>query len=120
MLEINLSARLSVPDILPLPYSLLHELVWHEEADDVVPHAHTQPVARRKIPFVGSGEPRRVSAVGVIRQYRRIQIAVCVKPFATQGESICFACIGNSCRAVHCGKTSAARVQPPVPSRLCI
>jgi len=49
VLEVDLSVRLDVLDILPLAGLLLHQLVWHEEADDIVHQAHTQPVAGRKI-----------------------------------------------------------------------
>ncbi len=99
---------------------LLHELVRHQEADHIVHHAHAQPVARRKIPFVGSREPGGISPVRIIRQHRRIQITVRMKSRATHRKSLCSPCIGNSRRAVQRGETSAARVEPPVPSRLDI
>src|SRR5437879_11448134 len=74
MLEVDLSVRLDVLDILPLAGLLLHQLVGYEEADDIVHQAHAQPVAGRKIPFVGSREAGGISSVREIPQHRRIQI----------------------------------------------
>ena len=101
MLEVDLSVRLDVLDILPLAGLLLHQFVWHEEADDIAHQAHAQPVAGRKIPFVGSREAGGISSVREIPQHRRIQITVSVKCLATHRKPLCSPCIENSRRAVQ-------------------
>ena len=116
MLKIDLSTCLGVLNILSLACLLLYKLVGHQKADHVVHHAYTQSVARREIPFVGSREPRGISPVRVIRQHRRIEIALCMKSLCIRRKSVRSLRIRNSRRAVHRRETSAARVKPPVPS----
>src|SRR6266576_6399930 len=101
MLEVDLSVRLDVLDILPLAGLLLHQLVGYEAADDIVHQAHAQPVAGRKIPFVGSREAGGISSVREIPQHRRIQITVSVKCLAIHRKLLWSPCIENSRRAVQ-------------------
>src|SRR6266481_9912622 len=116
MLKMDLSACLGILNVLPLARFLLHKFVRHKKADDIVRHAYAQAVAGRKISFVGSGESRRISPVRVIRQHRRIEIPLGVKPIATGRKSVRSLRVRNSRSAVYRGETSAARAKPPVPS----
>jgi len=116
MLKVDLPACLGILNILPLAGLLLHQLIRHKEANDIVRHAHTQTVARRKIPFVGNRVTLGISPVRVIRQHRRVEISLRVKPIAAGRKPVRSLRVRNSRRAVYRGETSAARVKPPVPS----
>ncbi len=116
MLKVNLPARLRVRNVLPLAGLLLHKLVGHQEAHNVVRNAQAQTVVPREISFIRSRKSPRISPVRKVGKHRGIEIAIRVKSLAAQRNPVRLLGKRNSRRGLHRRKTSSPGVEPPVPS----